>query len=1092
MSFAKRLTAGAALSVLASAWSCGVYAQETTSGVQGRVSGPSGAGVANAAVSILHQPTGTRITTVTDTQGYFAARGLRVGGPYIITVTAGGATASRTLVSIGVGEEARADVALAGGSAVDEVVVVSGSTGAADRGLSTNFRNQQIQSLPSVSRDIKDIARLDVFATLDPGNSKALSFAGTNTRFNQLTVDGIRQNDDFGLNNNGYPTQRSPISLDAIQSLQVSIAPFSVINNGFLGGSINAVTKSGSNEFHGSIYGEYTSDAYRGDSIRGAAAGGKFSEKNYGLTFGGPILKDRLFFFLAYEKYEGELALDEGPADSGRSVVVPRITSGAIDTFQGASRNVYGYDPGTWVKSVPPVEDEKWIGRIDWNITDAHRVSLTFQDTRGTSFNGATADLFSNGSQTTRPRVGLTTYQYLKDEHLSTYNVQLNSSWRDNLSTELRLGHKETDTLRLVPALEVGEITVGVADLPGVTGGIGVPELRFGTDINSQPNYLNVFTDTAEGIVRYQLREHRLLAGLRSERQDITNIFGRQFLGTYGFTTYADFLNRRATSFALTGAVNPTGGTVPAVFNTAAQAAGKIQFRLDTLYFEDNIQVLDNLSVLAGLRYDRYSQDGAPVFNASFLSRNGFSNQQNVDGMDILLPRAYLNWRPTDRMTVTFGHGRFSSQGLNVWIQNPWANDGVRQVNAVCPAGPYLNANLRTPPAGCTLTPGNGNTNVLDPNLKIPNVWKTTFSVGYNFNLGPLGDDWRIQGDAIYQTNHDYAIQRDLRSVQVGVAPDGRPIYGRTTTGVIGANVFDMMLTNVSDGGFSRSVAVSLAKAWSDGWLDGLSINANYAYTRAEDRNPMTSSIADSSYVRFASFDHQNPSLAISDYEVRHKFAVQFNYGRKVFGDNETRISIYAQSRSGLPFSYTFDNSRTGSFDNDFGNLVTQSYSGRQANSNQLLYVPAAAGGSVTATSDARVTYGPGFDVAAFDQFLKNTGLINYSGGIAPRNAFRTKRVNTVDLRLSQELPAFIPGAAKITGFFDIENVGNLLNDKWGIFEQYDFYKGVPVVDTRIVNGQYVYSGLRTAPGTTNQAIRPFNIVASSLWTMKFGLKYSF
>lgn len=1037
---------------------------------------------------MVHRPTGTRIQTVTDGNGVYVAHGLRVGGPYDVTVAGG---ASKSLDRVGVGEQARLDISLAGATAVDELVITGATAAPRVAGLSTNFSVTDLEALPSVSRDLKDVARLDPFVTIDASNSDAVSFAGTNTRFNQLTVDGIRQNDDFGLNNNGYPTQRSPVPFDAIGGLQVSAAPFSVINNGFIGGAINAVIKSGSNEFHGSVFGDYTSDAYRGHSINGAAAGGKLKERDYGATLGGPILKDRLFFFLAYEKYKGEFVLDEGPADSGRTVIIPRITSGAIATLQSATRSIYGYDPGSWVSAVPPVEDEKWLAKLDWNITDDHRLSFTYQNTKGLAFNGSVIDLFAGGGSTTQPRVGLTSYQYVKQDQLESYSAQLNSSWSEALSTELRLNRKETETVRLVPGMTVGEITVGVADLPGVLAGAGTPQIRFGAELNSQPNYLSTVTDTAEAIVRYQAGEHSLMAGARLERQDILNKFGRNYLGSYGFASYADFLARRASSFSLVGSTDPAGGTVPAAFSTPV-AAADVEFSLYSLYAQDEIQILENLKVGAGLRYDRYAQEDMPVLNTAFQSRHGFSNQQNIDGMDVLLPRAWMEWRPTERLDVNLGVGRFSAQGLNVWITNPFPNDGVRQVNAVCPAGPYLNVSLTAPPAGCTFTPGNGNTNVLDPDLKIPNVWKFNFGVGYQLDLGPLGDGWQVRADVLHQDFRDYATWIDLRAVQVGVAPDGRPIYGRSTTGIIGAgNQFDMMLTNVSDGGYSNSGAVTLAKRWDEGWMKGLAAQIGYTYTRSEDRNPMTSSIADSSYTRFASFDHQNPPLATSDYEIRHRFTVQMSWARKLFGDYQTKVSMFAQKRSGLPFSYTFDNSRTGNFDNDFGNY-TSTYSGRQANSNQLLYVPATSGGSVTATSDPRVTYAPGFDVAAFDSFLKSTGLIDYAGGIAPRNAFKTKDVTTIDLRFSQELPAFIPGGAKFTAFFDIENFGNLLNDEWGVLEQYDFYKGVPVVDTRIVAGQYQYSGLRTAAGTTNQPIKPFNVTNSSLWQLKFGLKYSF
>ena len=1122
----KRLAAGSALAVLALASASAVYAQETTGAIRGVVTDENGASVANATVTITHVPTGATLSTVSSTNGFYSARGLRVGGPYTIKVAAPnyeGQTAN--LSALGVGDPAEVGLTLYTVGSVDAITVTAARAGGATQGPGTNFTAGDVQNLPSISRDLKDVARIDPFATIDPTNQDALSFAGTNTRFNQLTVDGNRQNDDFGLNNNGYPTQRSPISIDAVGAVQVSIAPYSVVNNGFLGGSINAVTKSGTNEFHGTLFGEKTNQDMRGRKYKGKTrgetrVGGDFSEETWGATLGGPIVKDKLFFFLSYEKYKGDYYIDEGPSDSGRGTVIPRITEAAIDTFQAGTKTKYGYDPGSWVESVPPITDEKLLAKFDWNITDNHRLQVTLQDTKSQSFNGSTSDLFANGdsigTSTTAgngtPRIGLTTAQYVKDEHLTNYTVQLNSRWTDAFTTELRVGRKETDTLRLSTGGNVGQVTVNVNDLAGVTAGAGNASIRFGTELNSQPNYLNVFTDTIEARARYTLDANEFLVGYRNERYDITNIFGRNYFPTYAFSSYANFLAGRADSVALIGAVSPTGGTVPATAGTAALNAAKAEYFVNTVYAEDTLQATNDLSILVGARYDWYSQDDKPIYNATFFSRNGFSNQSTLDGKGIVLPRAYARWTPTERFDLAVGFGRFSSAGLNVWTSNPFGNDGVRQVNAVCPAGPYILTSLAAVPAGCTLTPGNGNTNSLDPALKIASVWKTTVTAGYNIDLSHfgMGDYWRVQGDFIHQQNRDSLYWKDLRAVQVGVAPDGRPVYGRTTNGVApgSANVFDMMLTNRDDGGKTDSAAISLGKDWSEGALSGLSFKTSYTYTKATDANPMTSSIADSSYTRFASSNHQNPGLATSDYEIRNKFALNASYERKFFGDNKTNITMYAQRRSGLPFSYTFASSSTSRPDVEFGNYVS-TYSGRQASSNQLLYVPKAdSSGNVTATSDARVTYGPAFNVATFNALLQETGLIKYAGQIAPRNGFRGENVTTVDLHFSQEFPAFFPNHAKLLGYIDIENFGNMLNNKWGVLEQYDFYKGVPVVDITCAGaggscaGQaaYTYSNLTTAAGLnpaagatgSNQPTKPFGVYQSSLWQIKVGVKYVF
>src|SRR5512146_2051569 len=230
MILTKRLAAGVAMAALMSAAGSAAYAQETTATIRGQVVDTNGAPVGRATVTVTHIPTGSSVTSVTGGDGYYAVSGLRVGGPYRIQATAADfQPAQKTLASVGVGEPATVGLALSRTAAeVSELVVTAAAAATPSNGPSTNFTAQDVQSLPTVSRDIKDIARLDPFVTIDPSNQNALSFAGVNTRFNQLTVDGVRQNDDFGLNNTGYPTQRQPFSLDIIQAINVSAAPYSV------------------------------------------------------------------------------------------------------------------------------------------------------------------------------------------------------------------------------------------------------------------------------------------------------------------------------------------------------------------------------------------------------------------------------------------------------------------------------------------------------------------------------------------------------------------------------------------------------------------------------------------------------------------------------------------------------------------------------------------------------------------------------------------------------------------------------------------------------------------------------------------------
>ena len=1136
--FMKKLSCGVSLAAIALVSATAVHAQETTGAIRGRITNEAGAPVGGATVVMTHQPTGTQATTVADANGFYSARGLRVGGPYTIAVNAGEGSGMVELGAIGVGDPTNANVMIFSQAASSvEDIVVSGQRFTNDfgAGSATNYGESTIQSLPSISRDLKDVARLDPFATIDASNEDALSFAGVNTRLNQLTVDGIRQNDEFGLNGNGYPTQRSPISLDSVQAVNVSAAPFSVINNGFIGGAINAVTKSGTNSFSGSAFYERSDDSMAGDRywgydnrtrVNGVANPAYgfgtripfnrvFEETTWGATLGGPIIQDTLFFFASYEKFESQFSLTEGPVNAGFSSDIPRITTAAIDTFRAFTQSRYNYDPGSYVDLAPPVEDEKYLIKLDWNINDDHRLALTFQETVGTSFNGSSTSAFANGSSASQPRIGLQSSQWVKDERLTTYNAQLNSQWTSNFSTELRFSYKETETdSRPANGLSVGQVTVVVSDLPGVLAGTGTPQIQFGADNFRHDNYLYSENTSFEGIARYSWGAHDFLFGARNERRDFLNVFVSQSLGTWTFRSWADFQAGRiaGSDLFIRGAVNPSGGTVPAAFGTARDGAVEFGYDLSSLYAEDTWQVADDLRVSYGLRYDWFSMDDRPVLNNNFVSRQGFANTANLDGRDLFMPRFGFNWTPGE-WTVSGGIGRFSAIGTNVQIGNPFGNDGARITNSVCTGTVTGVTDLTTPPAGlnCTFTPGNGNVVAMDPNFEVPSAWKYNLTVARDFSL-PLIEDFRLQADVLYNQFENALYYTDLRAVQIGTAPDGRPVYGRSTTGVTGANVFDLLLSNLEDGGHSFSAALSAQKTWREGLFDGLSVNTAYTFTDAEDGNPLTSSQPDSSYVRFASADHNNPTLSTSDYEVRHRFSVNASWVRDLFGDNETRVNIFAQRRSGLPFSYVFHNSRSGSLDNDFGNAVPQSYSNALGTSNHLFYVPQVDGsGNVTATSDPRITY-TGINLADFNAFLHNTGLIKYAGSIAPRNGFRTEAVTIVDLRLSQELPVpFIP-TGKLKFYMDIENFGNLLNPSWGVNEQYPFYKGVGTVvlqcqtpggvntSCATPNAVFNYSQLQTpnaasgasTAGLGAEARRPSTPGGWSPWQVKLGVRFDF
>ena len=374
-----KLHSGVAAAIMATAAIVApAEAQVTTAGIRGNVVDSEGAPIANADVIVRDEATGLTRTTTTTSAGQFVIRNLGVGGDYTVTVMADDYQSQEISgVLLSLGNTSDFDFVLSEGDRTMDTIVVTASASQLAPvavGPSASFGLETLQSAPAINRNITDVLRLDprVYVDESRGDLNAVQCGGKNSRFNSLTVDGVKLNDNFGLNSNGYPTERIPFSYDAIDQVSVELAPFDVQYGGFSACNINAVTKSGTNEFHGYAFGDYTSNDLRADSLEGdEITTGDYDEYRYGFGLGGPIIKDKLFFFAAYEKLEGANLFDRGPIGSG-AVNEVNITQAEVDEIAAIARDIYGYDPGE-IPSSFDNEDEKILFKLDWNITDDHR-----------------------------------------------------------------------------------------------------------------------------------------------------------------------------------------------------------------------------------------------------------------------------------------------------------------------------------------------------------------------------------------------------------------------------------------------------------------------------------------------------------------------------------------------------------------------------------------------------------------------------------------------------------------------------------------------------------------------------------------------
>jgi Carboxypeptidase regulatory-like domain/TonB dependent receptor/TonB-dependent Receptor Plug Domain len=1068
---------GAALTSQASA-------QVITAAVRGTVtSADDGLPIADAEVVLVHVPSGNEKTALSNDSGSFAFTGLRIGGPYRVTVQSlGFAPFDQKDIFLTAGKTREIAVGL---RLTEEVINIVGTSTPRNASARTVVSAEAIGELPSIGRDPKDVVRLTPGAYTE-GANKSLSIDGNNNRFNSVTVDGTRQDDDFGLNASGYPTRRSPVALSAVEEVAVESSPFDVRYGTFLGGNINIVTKTGSNDFHGQVLGTYTGttggDFYGGnlllgDRTRDNKFRANFDEFRFGGTVGGPIVKDKVHFLASVEALRSTSPVDVGPLGSGTTIIVSRVTQSELDNVQRIARDVYGFEPGTPGRSLDEA-DLKILGKVDWAINAQHRLSVSYQRTKGNVINP------TNNSDTTLP---LSSNWYDANDTLDTGVIRLFSDWSDQLSTEFEAsGKMVANRQKPLNGNEFASINVRTA-----AGGfilLGPDEFRHANRLDNDLFHL-------KGQANYLLSNHLLTGGLEYDQLMIDNLFVAGSRGVANYNSVTDFENKIPNSLRYNNAISGDPKDAVADWRSGTVAG----------YLQDQFEATPDLTLQGGLRVEAYRGSKDITENPRFRERYGFGNTETLSGRYSLLPRFGASYRALPRVNVRGGFGLYGGGTPNVWVSNSYTNDGVRVDTDTATAArdsAIINGfDGRTIPQALRerLVAGDGNVDAIDPDFKIPTSWKFSTGIDTSFDLPGLGE----QGQGVeLKLNYTFTkvrdavrwreLRRDLASLPnnlpVGVLPDGRPLYD--TEGTAATELFnttrgyDMLLTN-TDKGHGHAASLAIQKQFSF----GLTLAGTYAFTRVQEVSPANSTRSVTNYSQAAVIDPENPGLATSNYEREHRITgiVQFSRAlikdiwpccERPWKDMRTTISLFIESRSGQPFSYTFaDSTRGDTLSRIFGE--EREFASRNR---QLFYVPKGDGSDVVLM---------GIDQADFDAFLKQRGLDKYRGQIAPRNAFRSSWINRFDMRISQDLPSPVVGN-RARFVFDIENVGNLLNNNWGRSSQVTFPFLAPAVDVSVVANpevpgtvKYVYSNLRT--------LQPQRVdVLASVWRMSVGIIYDF
>lgn len=1030
-----------------------VTAQEVTSSIEGTVLQSNGQPATGATATVTDSRTGAGQSAAADANGVIRFRAMSAGGPYTVRISASGYedTVVTELYTAIAGTASFTITMETASAAIEEIVVTAAqiSMVTVATGPSSTFSLQDIDNMPSTQRQIRDVIRIDprvsIGATGDGGDQAgAISCIGGSSRTNSFTIDGVRATDAFGLNLSGNLARFTfPIPFDTVEAAAVEFAPISVEYGQFSGCNINVVTKSGGNEFHGSGFYLYNDDSMTGNEIDGSSFDqGTFERTNWGAEISGPILKDKLFFYLSYEETDTATINDVGTADSGAPRPDSIFTTAEVDRIRDILRSPsYNRDPGDFVDNLPVVS-ERIFGRIDWNINEDHRVAGTYSSLEETSSIG---DDIGTG----RGEFTFSDNFHTRGSDSETYSLRLYSNWTDRLSTELRYSTQEVIDIQN----PIGGGEAQNENTPRIVLGPGFGNEFFGQEFATGPgtfrsaNKLTTEKDQFKIKADYQMGNHLLTAGYEFETLDVFNLFIINATGSiiFGGADTTEMIDNLEAGTAANIRAGVSFTTDP---NDAAAAFTR---DINSVFLQDQWDVTDSLQLIFGIRYDWYASDDLPLENPNYVARYGMTNQVSFDGLDAVQPRIGLNyvmpanWGDT---RLSAGIGVFSGNDPTVWFSNAYQNFGgalgvgdVVDGTNLCPAGTLdvLASSTFQGIPQCVIDEGQqqalnnaGAVNATDPNFELPTVLRYSFGVEHNTDFGGgFFSDWNLGLDLIYSDYKDSVDFADLSLNQNGNAPDGRPTYEQvdplqigcdaTFNGVhqgfsnvtpecLGGNQ-DVFFTNkVGDAGYTFTVSLQLGKSfnWGDSW--GLNLRGGYAYNESEVGNPGTSFTAAENFRAVVASDINAVPVGPSLRNSKNNFVLSTTISNDFFGDNTTSLTAFIQVRDGHELSAVFNGQPYADSIGDTG--------GRARN---LLYVP-------TDVNDPLVNFDPGFDSAAFFAWADSAGLAR--GAIAGKGAVSEDWQQDLDIRISQEIPFFKESKLKL--FIDIENVLNLISDSNG------------------------------------------------------------
>ena len=1128
------------------------FAQVTTSSISGKVSDANGA-LPGAYVVAVHQPTGSHYYAVTDTKGYYRINSITPGGPYVVTVTCMGFTdAVFTDVSVALSDNAVIDVRLEEASLSLDAVTVSAESKTSnmrtDRaGALTSLDSRQIMSVPTISRSMNDLLKQTPQAYV---SGTKTFIGGGSYRDSYVTVDGAAMNNAFGIGSN-LPAGGSPISLDALDQVAISITPFDVRQSGFTGGGINATTKSGTNEITGTVYGYFRNQDMQGYQVADYKPITKTDSRYlmYGASVGGPIIKDKLFFFL---NVEADKSIAPGPTrklsertvdESGKLVDGENVyTNGndgycypsavVLDAVRKFVKDTYGYDPGMYTGYNSETPSLKLLARVDWNINQNHKFNIRYNMVNSKDINAPSGSStgFANSSYSTTKRTGMQALyfqnaRYSQEQNFSSIAAELNSRFLDGaLNNTLRVSYSHQYEPRSFGGGYFPFVDLVVDDVN--KDGKSHIYTSFGNELFSYGNLRDVRTVIATDELTYSIGIHNLLAGLQFEYDNTQNGFQRMGAGAYVF----HFDNEQALyDAAVKGTLfdNPSQFAITHGNNaTFAQEYPNFTFEQFSFYLQDNINLSDNFKLTAGVRFEvpfypsldfnRNTRVEEATFAPTVNNPSGKYNTVDLPATRLSVsPRIGFNWDVFGNRNLVLrgGTGVFVGRIPFVWIVGQAGDAGVLQTTVTRTGDdvPTISADRNAilnqiyPEGFSPVAAGQNISSItlMDPQLKNPTSWKSSLALD-----AILPGDIHASVEGIYKKDiHSVTLTNiGLKSPTTLISvPDieARPYYnnGRYDSQITNAYLINNV-SGLKDNGYYYSVTAKLSKTFN--W--GLSANLSYTYSDAQ---AIIDGIGDQPGSAWSGLVSQygtnNRELGYTSYVMPHRILANVSYAKdyaKYFG-TQISLSYYGGASGRTNIDYVSNVYGDGAYSYSLidipeyadlygeggwgtGNWKFKDYTGKDAEGKPI------------------VTYSAAEQCEDFWAYIQsNSYLKNNTGKIAQRYGVVSPWVSTFDLKINQNF-YFYTGANNhrhtVQLGLDIQNFGNLLNPFWGnrwTVNASDGYGNAIPLD--LTNAQAVYTTgakpvfqyQKNGSDRLTDVFSRYNST-SSTWSMIFSLRYIF